>query len=132
MQDMLMKIVACLLSPRRFRPIQIHLLLQKATQLRTTTSALDLRPADSRASIRRLDRGQRWCISCRWLVTVLVRRKVLRLDLLAPSRDGSLILCVHGIVRRVVAAIDRVVERAAECFGGALYVVSICISSSTK
>lgn len=113
---MLMKIIARLLSPRRFCPVQIHLLLQEAAQLRATTSALDLRPADRRASIRRLDRGQRWRISCCWLVTVLVRREVLRLDLLAPRGDGSLVFCVHGVVGRVIAAVDGVVKGATKCF----------------
>lgn len=55
--DMLMKIIARLLSPRRLRPVQIHLFLQEAAQLPATTSALNLRPADSWPSICRLDRG---------------------------------------------------------------------------
>jgi hypothetical protein len=49
-----------------------------------------------------------------------VGRKLLRLDLLTPSSDRGLVLRVHGVVGGCVAAVDGVVEGAAEGFGCAL------------
>lgn len=119
-----MKIVACLIPPSSLRPIQIHLFLQKAAQLCTATSALDLRARHRRSSIRCFDRRHGWCIGRGRLVTVFVRYKVLRLDFLSTGGDRSLILCVYGVVGRVVSAVDCVVEGAAKCFGCALRVVN--------
>lgn len=42
--------------------------------------------------------------------------KVLRLDLLAARSDGRLILRVYSVIGRRVAAVDGVVECAAEGF----------------
>lgn len=47
-------------------------------------------------------------------------RKVLRLDLLPACSDCGLVLRVHGVVGRCVAAVDGVVEGAAEGFCCAL------------
>lgn len=48
----------------------------------------------------------------RWLVG----SKVLRLDLLAARSDCGLILRVYSVVGRCVAAVDGVIECAAEGF----------------
>ena len=47
-------------------------------------------------------------------------RKVLRLDLLPACSDCGLVLRVHGVVGRCVAAVDGVVEGAAKGFCCAL------------
>lgn len=119
-----MKIVACLIPSSSLRPIQIHLFLQKAAQLCPATPTLNLRARHRWPSICCFDRGHGWCIGRGRLVAVFVRCKVLRLDFLSTGGDCSLILCVYGVVGRVVAAVDCVVEGAAKCFGCALRVVN--------
>lgn len=110
--EMLMEI-ATGLPPRRFGPIQIHLLLQEAAQLCATTPTLNLRPADGRTSIRGVDRRHRRCICRRRSRTMF---KVLRLDLLSARSNRSLVLYVDRVVGGVVATVNRVVEGTAECF----------------
>lgn len=96
----------------RLSPIKIHLLPQEATQLRPPPASLNLRARHRRALIRGFNRRHRRRIVSRWLVG----SKVLRLDLLAARSDCGLILRVYSVVGRCVAAVDGVIECAAEGF----------------
>lgn len=116
----LVSIAARLISPRRLSPIQIHLFLQETAQLGSATPTLYLAPRHRRPSIRRVDRWHRRCVGRRRFGSMLVRRKVLSLDFRPTGSDCSLVFCVHGVVGRVVAAINRVVEGAAQRFCCAL------------
>jgi hypothetical protein len=100
----------------RLSPIKIHLLLQEATQLGPPTPPLNLCARHRGALICGFDRRHGRRVVRGWPVG----RKVLRLDLLTPSSDRGLVLRVHGVVGGCVAAVDGVVEGAAEGFGCAL------------